>query len=274
MCISMIYRECKIPKVIHLCWFSGDKYPKMVEKCIDSWKNVLPDFSIKVWTSEMAKETKIPYVLEAIKVKKWAFAADVIRLHALYTEGGIYMDSDILVKRRFDQFMNNRLVMFQEYHKHLVSKIPKEQLDYDGRNLYFGKNVCGIGIQAAFFMSEKGHPFLKELLDYYTDRHFILEDNSYDVNLIAPDIYAMSAEKHGYRYVNEKQDLGEGIFIYPSNFVAGGLYENSKEAFAVHCILHSWFEDSFWVKFKKSIKRFVKNDDPIRLIDSIINEKC
>lgn len=268
----MIDRESMIPKVIHLCWFSGDKYPEMVEKCIDSWKKVLPDFSIKIWTSEMAEATKIPFVLEALKVKKWAFAADVIRLYALYTEGGIYMDSDILVKRRFDSFMDKRLVMFQEYHNHLVDRIPKGQLDKMGRNLYLGKNVCGIGIQAAFFMSEKGHPFLKELLDYYLDRHFIRENNSYDINLIAPDIYAMKAEKHGYRYVNEEQNLGNGMLIYPSSFVAGGLYENSKNAFAVHCILHSWYEDSFWGKIKKVLRRFVKNDDPIRLIDSILEQ--
>lgn len=75
----------RIPKVIHLCWFSGDEYPDIIKKCIDSWRRVLPDFEIKIWTKEMALETNILYVKEAISVRKWAFAADVIRLWAVYT---------------------------------------------------------------------------------------------------------------------------------------------------------------------------------------------
>lgn len=100
----------RIPKVIHLCWFSGDEYPDIIKKCIDSWRRVLPDFEIKIWTKEMALETNILYVKEAISVRKWAFAADVIRLWAVYHEGGVYMDSDIYILQRFDAFMKNKLV--------------------------------------------------------------------------------------------------------------------------------------------------------------------
>lgn len=95
----------RIPKVIHLCWFSGDEYPDIIKKCIDSWRRVLPDFEIKIWTKEMALETNILYVKEAISVRKWAFAADVIRLWAVYHEGGVYMDSDIYILQRFDAFI-------------------------------------------------------------------------------------------------------------------------------------------------------------------------
>lgn len=58
----------------------------------------------------MALETNILYVKEAISVRKWAFAADVIRLWAVYHEGGVYMDSDIYILQRFDAFMKNKLV--------------------------------------------------------------------------------------------------------------------------------------------------------------------
>lgn len=33
-----------IPKIIHFCWLSGDKYPELVQKCISSWKKTMPDF--------------------------------------------------------------------------------------------------------------------------------------------------------------------------------------------------------------------------------------
>ena len=38
-----------IPKLIHLCWLSGDPYPEKIQKCIDSWKKNLPDYEIKLW---------------------------------------------------------------------------------------------------------------------------------------------------------------------------------------------------------------------------------
>ena len=37
-----------IPKIIHLCWLSGDPFPKEIQKCIDSWKEHLPDYVFKM----------------------------------------------------------------------------------------------------------------------------------------------------------------------------------------------------------------------------------
>ena len=31
-----------IPKIIHLCWLSGDPYPAKIAKCLDTWKKYLP----------------------------------------------------------------------------------------------------------------------------------------------------------------------------------------------------------------------------------------
>ena len=89
-----------IPKLIHLCWFSGDEYPEDIKFCLDSWKKVLPDFQVKVWTKEMALATGFDFVKEAISVKKWAFAADVVRLYAVYHDGGDTLRSNELCKNR------------------------------------------------------------------------------------------------------------------------------------------------------------------------------
>lgn len=249
-------KENSIPKVIHLCWFSGDEYPEMVNKCIESWKRVLPDFKIKVWNAEMALKTNIPFVKEALKVRKWTFASDAVRLYALYTDGGVYMDSDILVKRRFDSFLANGVTFFQEYYPDLVKSNLKGQLSKDGNNLEPGKNVVGAGIQAAFMISEKGHPLIGKLLDYYKNRHFIKDDNTLDTSLIAPDIYAMTLENYGYRYIDEDQLLDNNVRIFPSKYVASALSYDSDDAFAIHCVMHSWDE----AVYLRKIKTFIKNN--------------
>lgn len=38
-----------IPKIIHFCWMSGDPYPEKIKKCINSWKEKLPDYEIRLW---------------------------------------------------------------------------------------------------------------------------------------------------------------------------------------------------------------------------------
>lgn len=40
------------------------------------------------------------------KEKKYAFAADYIRLYALATEGGIYLDSDVEVLKSFNDLLH------------------------------------------------------------------------------------------------------------------------------------------------------------------------
>ena len=83
------------PKIIHLCWFSKDPYPLEIKICLASWKRVLPDYKVRVWTYEDAKAIGCKYIDQALSVRKWAFAADVVRFYAVYKEGGVYMDSDI-----------------------------------------------------------------------------------------------------------------------------------------------------------------------------------
>lgn len=241
-----------IPKTIHLCWFSGDEYPANIKRCVDSWKIVLPDFKIKVWTKEMALTTKIPFVEEAIRVKKWAFAADVIRLYALYTEGGVYLDTDIFIRRRFDEFMSNDVVLFQEYHPSIVKDQLENFVDAEGRRKQGVLVVPGVGIQAAFMMSIKNSIVIKELLDYYKNRHFILPSGQYDMDIIAPSIFAKLAEKFGYRYRDVKQEL-DTMTIYPSCFVAGLVDEVTPDTFAIHECANSWKKESFVAKCKRYI---------------------
>lgn len=73
-----------IPKTIHFCWLSNDEYPQKIEKCIKSWKKHLPDYEIIKWDFSRIDKEKSPWVSQAYDAKKYAFAADYIRVYALY----------------------------------------------------------------------------------------------------------------------------------------------------------------------------------------------
>ena len=94
-----------IPKIIHLCWMSGDPFPSDIQKCIDSWKRILPDYEIWLWDTKRFDLSTSVWVTEAYDKKKYAFCADYIRMYALFNYGGVYLDSDVEVLRSFNDLL-------------------------------------------------------------------------------------------------------------------------------------------------------------------------
>ncbi|MBQ1692942.1 MAG: glycosyl transferase [Bacteroidales bacterium] len=139
-----------IPKIIHLCWLSGDPYPKKIQFCIDSWKKYLPDYEIMLWDTNRFDVNSTLWTKQAFEAKKYAFVADYIRFYAVYNYGGIYLDSDVEVIRSFNKFLN----------------LP-----------YF---VCSeavpTSVELAAFGAEKGTAWVNDAMEYYEGRAFV-QDN-------------------------------------------------------------------------------------------------
>ena len=209
-----------IPKIIHMCWFSTDPYPVEIKVCLDSWKRVLPDYEVKVWRMADARALDIPYVNEALDARRWAFAADVVRYYALWAEGGVYMDSDIFLYRRFDRFLPEEggCSTFHE-------KIYPEHTDF--------------GLQAAFVMGEKGNEYCRRLVDYYRNHHYVLSDGSHD-DTISPIVMREEAMKLGYEIRDEEQRL-PGLTVYPTHYLAPRKrYKIDGETVGQHRVYGSW----------------------------------
>lgn len=225
-----------IPKVIHLCWFSDDPYPVEIKVCLDSWKRILPDYTVRKWSYDDAMAIGLPYVSEALAARKWAFAADVVRFYAVYTEGGVYMDSDIFLKKRFDEFVPQK--GFAAFIEAPNPELPK------------------FGLQAAFFIGEKGCLFCKAMLDYYAKHSFLLPDGSFD-QTISPFIMAEIAEKEGFVYKDEYQRL-ENLTVYPTRYLAPcNSYPYQAEAFGIHRIYGSWRKRKFGRKVEIKLKHWM-----------------
>lgn len=252
-----------IPKKIHYCWLSGEEMPDDIIKCIATWKKVMPEYELVLWDKSKFDINSAVFTREACEVKKWAFAADYIRIYALYTEGGIYMDTDVYVKKGFDDLLNNDFFTSLEYHKELAIKENAfGLLNEDGtiKNQQDRIFTRGIGIQAAVLGGIKGHPFLKSCLDWYKDKHFILPDGTYYNKIISPAIYADIMIAYGFRYKDELQTLKHGMTVYPSNIFAGSITEAEDGAYAIHCCNGSWLDkpkQTFFMKIKQKIS---KND--------------
>ena len=88
-------------------------------------------------------------------------------MYALYTEGGIYLDSDVKVLKSFDEFLNYKFFTSLEYHpKQIEMTGAMDMIDKEGNRIK-DDFVSGIQIQAAVMGSEAGCQFVKDVLDDY-----------------------------------------------------------------------------------------------------------
>lgn len=91
-----------IPKIIHYCWFGGNEIPRNLKKCMKSWEKFCPDYEIKRWDETNFDIECHPFVKKAYEKGAWAFVSDYARLKIIYDNGGIYLDTDVELKKNLD----------------------------------------------------------------------------------------------------------------------------------------------------------------------------
>lgn len=218
-----------IPTKLHYCWFSGEPFPEDIKRCIDSWKKFLPDFEWIKWDAEMALATNIPWVQQAIEQKRWAFAADAVRLYALYTEGGLYLDTDVEVLQSFDELLK------QPY--------------------LFGYENGSKRIEAATMGCEAGFAPVKAALDFYQKKDFNYSEDQVDL-LVLPNILRESFKDFG-----DLQVMPESVFS-PKSFIDGKI-RNTTETYSIHHFSSAWRPESVRKGILRRQALFAKFPQPV-----------
>ncbi len=221
-----------IPKKIHLCWFGGDNFPVEIKICLESWSKILPDYEIRLWDARDARAIGCQYIDEALDARKWAFAADAVRFYAVWKEGGVYMDSDILMLKRFDKYIPEH--GFFTVHEHIADMLQ---------------------LQAAFFAGEKGNAFCREIFEYYNQRNFRKIDGTFD-ETISPIIMKEVAQRFGWKPEDCEQHLDYDTIVYPGHLVTPRNHniEFHPDAFARHRIYGSWRKRKFGRRLELKMK--------------------
>lgn len=231
----------KIPQIIHYCWFGGNPLPKLAKKCIKSWKRYAKGYQIIEWNESNYDLASAPlYVRQAYEAKKWAFVTDYIRLQVVYEQGGIYMDTDVELKKSLDPL--------REYSAYFGFESGK----YINTGLGFG--------------AEKGAPILKELMDDYADIPFVLEDGSFDLTP-CPKRNTEVFLRYGLKQDDSRQVLSDNVLILPTICLCPYDYHlkpigNLGEAYSIHWFSASWYDE----KMRKELDTWRKAERRDRLI--------
>ncbi|NIK76102.1 mannosyltransferase OCH1-like enzyme [Paenibacillus castaneae] len=222
----------QIPRIVHYCWFGRGEKPKMMIKCMKSWEKYLGGYQFMEWNENNFDISSNRYVKEAYEARKYAFVSDYVRLHALQRYGGIYLDTDVEVIKPLDPFLQHDAFSGFEDQKFLQS-----------------------GTMGAV----KDHFWIKELLDHYVNRSFLLPDGSMDTTTNTAVITKICA-KHGLIQNGEYQVLSNGVTFYPRayfspyDYINGGNYI-TNESHSIHHFAQSWLPAH--VRIRGNVKRVV-----------------
>ena len=226
-----------IPKIIHYCWFGKGTKSKIILKCIDSWKKYCPDYQIIEWNETNFDINQNQYVKEAYDKQKWAFVSDFARLKALYEYGGVYVDTDCEILQNIDSFLEEGGV---------VTGYQEE-----------------VSIPAAIMFAEKGNEWIKNMVEYYDDKHFLLPDGKCNLTTNSTIITVLSIKRFGFNIGDNNISFGN-VKLYPTvyfapvarnkkNNIDGDLKAfdiDPKLSFAVHHGTASWYKKTFKNKIK------------------------
>lgn len=201
-----------IPKRIIYCWFGGKEKPNSVKNCITTWKEQMHNWEYLEINENNFDIHINKYVEDAYKNKAWAFVSDVARLWALNEYGGIYMDTDVIVYKPLDKFLEHSFFTgFEQIHYPVTATMG----------------------------AEKGHFLIKEMLEVYNTKNFEIHNNwaDYETNtMIMSDVIG--------KYINrDKAEYQEnrGIVVYPKETFCYS--DNMNEGvFTRHCMFGNWIE--------------------------------
>lgn len=238
----------KIPKKIHYCWFGGKEKPEIVQKCIMSWKQHLPDYEMIEWNEQNFDINSNKYVREAYKERKYAFVSDFVRVYALYHFGGIYLDTDVEVYKSFDTFL------------HHDSFWGFEQENF---------------IATSTIGARKGNSIIKKFLDSYRNKSFYKEDGSCD-DLTNVAIVTSLLKSMGLKTNGTFQKLsGKGTF-YPQEYFSPYDYINCRKlitenTYAIHHFYKSWLPPKARMKsnIKSLVAKFIGGNNIARIRNNL-----
>ena len=225
----MSYGE--IPKIIHYCWFGRKEKPTKVKDCINSWHKYLGDYEFIEWNEDNFDINCNDYVKQAYQEKKYAYVSDYARINALYNFGGIYMDTDVIVYKSFNNLLDNKCI-----------------LGFEEENF----------IATSFMACIPKHDLIKAFIDNYNGIYFYNEDQS--LNMIT-NVKRLTQilENRGLIRNNKFQCIND-INIYPQEYFSPYDYvnyirKNTENTYCEHLFLVSWLP---WnIKIKKVLKKIL-----------------
>lgn len=172
---------------------------------VQEWSRLMPDHEVVRWDETNLDIDSHPYMQRMYRAGKYAFASDYARLLILQEHGGIYLDTDVRMKKSLASFRSEQCFWSFEF-DHFIS--------------------------TAVIGSCPGHPFIKLLLREYDH----LEESVINNVLVTQ---AFIREFSEFRLNNKEQVVGGNIRIFPKEFMVIPSFRKIHN-YSVHLAKNHW----------------------------------
>lgn len=231
-----------IPKIIHYCWFGKGLMPHSQKQCIEGWKKLMPDYQIMRWDESTFPLDKYPLAKYACEVKKYALASDVCRYNVLAEYGGIYLDTDVEVYQRFDEFLQyNFFTGIELYNEFETEHIREQYLNPDGTAKDPTQDVPHMEVLTSSMGSAKGLKMIFDLRDYYNSAEASPERALRYRDWVNNDrLVARYLTQYGYRYKNETQHFGDDMVVFATGKFGHAFCPDQRREVSYHYNAATW----------------------------------
>jgi mannosyltransferase OCH1-like enzyme len=204
-----------VEKRVAYCWFGNNPKPRLIQKCIDSWKKNAPEYELIEINENNFDIESLKYTKQAYEAKRWAFVSDAARFVWLKDNNGITVDADVECLKPFTE-------------------------DILSQRVFTCKESSGRWISATI-ASEANHPWVQRVLKYYFKQDFIYDPKNVTNTVILDEI--------NKKWYKETKDgiiyLHEGVAIYDRHYFecknwSTKQIELDKNSFCIHHYEGSW----------------------------------
>ncbi|WP_313483084.1 glycosyltransferase family 32 protein [Acinetobacter variabilis] len=212
-----------IDKKIHIFWFGGSEKSEFIKglnsKLIELESN---GYQIFEWTEKNYDVYKNHFTSFCYENKKWAHLSDYARLDILYQYGGIYLDQDVEVLKKFDEILSC--------------------------NLFVGYMFdCNLG--TAVIGANKHNIHIKKIMEIYENQEISTSSPNND---LFTKYFINNID--GFK-LNGKLFKSMQVLILPKHYFEQPSF-NNKYNFTIHHFDNSWRNKS---KFKILLQRIFRN---------------
>lgn len=246
-----------IPNIIHFVFFGFTDFALIHNIAIKSAITVhKPDRVLLHYTKkpennplwdEIESLVELSYVeppdeFRGIKLERYQYKADVVRLEQLLKYGGIYLDIDVVSLRPFDALLDNSCVMGIEACN-----------DPDTVILDRARSVSN-----AVIMCEPNHPFIQDWLDQIAEN---LENKPWAYHAVCLPLDLLKTNKYNVHIEPKKSFMP---FDFKDEFIFGN-NQSDLNRLAESYTIHLW--ETIWLTQTKTI-----SDESLRTQDNLLTQ--
>jgi hypothetical protein len=172
---------------------------------IDQWRRLMPDHEVIEWNESNIDPGSHPFMARMHAQGRYAFASDYARLRVLHAHGGLYLDTDVTMKKSLLPFMHESCLWSFEFDSFLST---------------------------AVIAAVPGHPLIADLMAMYDG----MTEGVVNNDLVTRHFLARYP---GFRLNNRDQRLPDGVRVVPKEYFIVPSFDRTKN-FAVHAANNHW----------------------------------